>query len=102
MASVFPLIGAISIVAIGWLRDQLANHLPSGAQASYDRASALLDQGNTDEAITELREAIRLAPEFAEAHHDLGYALGCAENGASQRWNIARRSSISPITLRAT
>jgi tetratricopeptide (TPR) repeat protein len=76
LASVLPLIGAIIIVAIAWLRDQLFNHLPVAAQASYNRASALLDQGKPDEAIAELRETIRLAPEFALAHHDLGYALG--------------------------
>ena len=35
----------------------------------------LRNQGKLDEAIAEYRQAIRLIPDFAEAHNDLGIAL---------------------------
>ena len=62
LASIFPLIGAITIVGIGWLRDQLGNHLPDAAQASYDRASALLDQGKPRLTLSTPRSGIKSVP----------------------------------------
>jgi tetratricopeptide (TPR) repeat protein len=35
----------------------------------------LLNQGQTDEAISEYQEAIRLKPDYADAHYNLGLAL---------------------------
>ncbi len=42
----------------------------------YNLSNTFLDLRKPDEAITELREVIRLAPGFAEAHCNLGHALG--------------------------
>jgi Flp pilus assembly protein TadD len=36
---------------------------------------ALFEKGETEEAIKEYREAIRLKPDYAEAHYGLGWAL---------------------------
>ena len=36
---------------------------------------ALKAQGKREEAIAEFREAIRLKPDYAEAHYNLGLAL---------------------------
>jgi serine/threonine-protein kinase len=43
--------------------------------AHYNLGTALRDQGKLDEAVAELREAIRLQPDFAPAHSNLGTAL---------------------------
>ncbi len=37
--------------------------------------SALLEKGQTDEAIRQYQEAVRLKPDYAEAHNNLGVAL---------------------------
>lgn len=43
--------------------------------ASQSRAGRDLELGQVDTAIKELREAIQLAPAFADAHYNLGSAL---------------------------
>jgi tetratricopeptide (TPR) repeat protein len=47
------------------------------ATCHYERGKGLylLEQGRTDEAITEFRAAIEINPDFAEAHSSLGDAL---------------------------
>lgn len=51
--------------------------LPSRGEARrhLERGQVLYDGGKLHEAITEWREAVRLAPDMAEAHHLLGLAL---------------------------
>ncbi len=45
------------------------------ARVSFDRGNQLRDQGRLDEAVASYRETLRLAPNFAEAHNNLGSAL---------------------------
>jgi tetratricopeptide (TPR) repeat protein len=46
----------------------------SEAEAALDRARRWKEQGKPDEAIAELREAIRLRPDLGAAHLELGHA----------------------------
>ena len=56
----------------------------TAAGAHVARGSELAGQGKLDEAIREFREAIRLNPEYAEAHYDLGAALFELDNGVDE------------------
>ncbi len=47
-----------------------AQEQPAEARKHYASAKEFLKKGERDKAIAELQEAIRLAPEFVEAHHD--------------------------------
>ena len=49
--------------------------VPRSAQARNNLGGALLVQGQIDEAIEHLQEALRLDPKHAEAHSNLGVAL---------------------------
>jgi hypothetical protein len=49
--------------------------VPRSAQARNNLGGALLVQGQIDEAIEHLQEALRLDPNHAEAHSNLGVAL---------------------------
>jgi len=49
--------------------------VPRSAQARNNLGGALLVQGQVDEAIEHLQEALRLDPNHAEAHSNLGVAL---------------------------
>ena len=60
-----------------WTRPSPNTARPSGSSPTTPRptatsAIALADQGKLDEAIAEYREAIRLKPDDAEAHNNLG------------------------------
>lgn len=46
------------------------------ARQHYDRGRILLSQGKNGEAEAEFREALKLKPDYAEAHEGLGFALG--------------------------
>ena len=50
-------------------------YIQDQAEAYNDRAIEFFEQGQFDEAITEWRRAIEVAPEIAELHHNLGNAL---------------------------
>lgn len=57
-------------------RDRLVvDAVPRSAQARNNLGGALLVQGQIDEAIEHLQEALRLDPRHAEAHSNLGVAL---------------------------
>jgi Flp pilus assembly protein TadD len=57
-------------------RDRLvAEAVPQSAQARNNFGGSLLVQGRVDEAIPQLREALRIDPAHAEAHSNLGVAL---------------------------
>ena len=56
-----------------WYRKALAGRKSSTAHLKL--AEVLRLQGKFDEAITELREALRLDPKSAPAHTDLGLIL---------------------------
>jgi tetratricopeptide (TPR) repeat protein len=52
---------------------------PTEAAVHYEQALVLTNEGRTEEAIAEYKEAIRLSPNYALAHNDLGveyYQIG--------------------------
>jgi len=53
--------------------------------------NALVAKGDPDGAIREYREAIRLKPDYAEAHSSLGNALSARVTWTERSANIARR-----------
>jgi tetratricopeptide (TPR) repeat protein len=56
--------------------DRAVERDPHNPQLRHDLAVALLARGQTEQAIEQLREAIRLAPDYVIAHSNLGAALG--------------------------
>ena len=54
------------------------------------------DQGKLEEAIAEYREAIRLKPDYADAHHNLGICLAPRASWRRRSPNFVRRSGSSP------
>ena len=68
------------VVGVIWLASGCQRAPQADPQVPYDRGNALLDQGKTDEAIALFREAIRLEPDFADAHYELGSALLMQKN----------------------
>ena len=54
---------------------ELSADVPSKARAEFERASKAAKDGKTEEAITHLRRAIDLYPNFMMAHNDLGAQL---------------------------
>lgn len=50
-------------------------HILKEAEKHYNLATDLIEEGKTDEAIKELRESIRINPEYADAHYMLGLKL---------------------------
>src|SRR6266849_5622109 len=54
----------------------LAADVPDGAKPHFDYGSALKKQGQLDEAIEQYKTALQFNPNYAEAHLNLGDALG--------------------------
>lgn len=54
---------------------ELAQDIPSGARKEFAKASKAANEGKAEEAMTHLRNAIALYPEFVMAHNDLGAQL---------------------------
>ena len=55
--------------------EHLAEASPSRWALYFERGYGLILSGNKAEAVTEFKEALRLKPDFAEAHNNLGTAL---------------------------
>jgi tetratricopeptide (TPR) repeat protein len=55
--------------------DLLPTHAPTRAMAYDSLGNVRMVQGRYNEAIAELSEAVRLNPNYADAHNDLGVAL---------------------------
>jgi Flp pilus assembly protein TadD len=72
-AWVLLLVWSMTVYTSFWVRR--ANPATQLLRA-FQSGSALLRQGQLDEAIGQFREAIRLKPDYAKAHYDLGVALG--------------------------
>jgi Tfp pilus assembly protein PilF len=86
---VMPLAGAMAMVIclamtrqqLGYWKDSetLFRHTAEVTKNNYiaynNVGAALLDQGQTEEAMGQFQEAIRINPEDAEAHYNLGVAL---------------------------
>jgi Flp pilus assembly protein TadD len=54
---------------------QLMGRVPEAAEAHYLRAKIYSEQGSADRAAAELKTAVSLRPDYAEAWSDLGMAL---------------------------
>ena len=54
---------------------ELGREIPSKARKEFDKASKASREGRTDEAVSHLRRAITLYPNFVMAHNDLGVQL---------------------------
>src|SRR5205085_651216 len=63
--------GAHATVSTG----ELDQNIPKDARREFDRATKAAADKKTDEAITHLRKAVALYPDFMMAHNDLGAQL---------------------------
>ena len=63
---------------------------PAGAR-SLRLGSVLLERGRPDEAVVGFRAALKAMPRSAEAHNNLGIALGIAGTARRSDWRISRR-----------
>lgn len=63
-----PKAGAVSAA-------ELDSEVPSKARKEFERASDASRNGKTEEAITHLRNAIAIYPQYLKAHNDLGAQL---------------------------
>jgi tetratricopeptide (TPR) repeat protein len=61
----------------------------------------LLDQGKVDDAITEIRKAIDVQPEFGEAHNALGYALLLKQRNEEAVEALSRAVRFAPTLVAA-
>lgn len=78
VACLVLLAGAYGLVSVNW-----AGYRPQPGKWNFDRGVAYLETGRTDRAIVEFGEALRLDPNYAQAHFNLGVALarqGALEN----------------------
>jgi hypothetical protein len=73
-----------------------------GASLSPDDPKGVCPRCQVDEVIDEPRAAVRLNPDDAEAHSDLGRALIAQGNGRTQSPSCAGRSAFSLTTPRPT
>ena len=69
---------------------------PDDAMGHYKAAVALDEQGKTDEAIREYREAIRLNPNFAAAYNNLGFALRSQSRDNEAIWEYLEAIRLKP------
>lgn len=79
-------------LATGW---ETAAPSVGRAEAHYNLANALRDQGRLDEAVASYRQALSLEPDYVEAHNNLGTVLQSlgklSAAAASYRSALARR-----------
>jgi len=66
------------------------------AYEEYDRGAALLAEGKTQQAITAMEKAVRLAPGQAVFHADLGVAYVQTKNHRKARQNLNRALQLYP------
>lgn len=59
--------------------DEIARQHPNSAQLHCARGAGYQAAGNYSSALADFRRAIELAPNFAEAHYNLGTALRCLD-----------------------
>ena len=62
---------------------------------------ALLRQGQTSEAITQYTAALRLKPNFAQAHYNLGVALADQGHLTEARWHFSEVLRLDPSHAKA-
>jgi tetratricopeptide (TPR) repeat protein len=78
-------------------RDRLVvDAVPRSAQARNNLGGSLLVQGQIDEAMEHLREALRLDPGHAEAHSNLGVALARRGRAADAIEEYRKALSLDP------
>lgn len=70
--------------------------LVSAGRAHYFRGRSYLDSGRMDDAVSELTEAVRLAPDHADAHYKLGLAyIGLRDHAGAQQ-ELAMLEKLDP------
>jgi tetratricopeptide (TPR) repeat protein len=89
VADAHPYILAAAMMA---LREQEAGRALSDADIHYYRGIALAAQKKLGQAVAEFATALRLRPDFAEAHNDLGNAL--RDQGKQEEAIAAYRTAI--------
>ena len=52
-----------------------SNNISAAAQSQYQQASELIHQGKTEDALLYLKQAVAIAPNYAEALHETGNCL---------------------------
>ncbi|OPX62327.1 tetratricopeptide repeat protein [Methanoregula sp. PtaB.Bin085] len=52
-----------------------SDRIPAEAQNQYRKATLLLDQGKTEDALQGFQQALDIAPNYTEALHETGYCL---------------------------
>ncbi|MFK7897971.1 MAG: tetratricopeptide repeat protein [Myxococcota bacterium] len=67
--------------------------LGADAQAAYDKALDLLDQGRAEDAVISLREAVRLAPDHARSRSMLGVAVAGTKGGFEEGRNLCESAA---------
>ena len=75
--------------------------VPAPARAEYERAQAALRDRKRDEALGHLREAVRLYPDFYEAHLLLGTAYTDARRLEEAASSLRRASELNPKSVAA-
>ena len=70
--------------------------LPTGQEARLHRAQALRAKGRNEDAMAELRRALLLRPNFAEAHHQLGNLLKSVGRYAEARTSLREAARLEP------
>jgi tetratricopeptide (TPR) repeat protein len=72
---------------------------PQSAEARYNLANVLGDQGRLDAAIAHYREALALRPDYAQAHNNLGTALAAKGDLSEAVAHYQRALALAPGLL---
>ena len=85
---------------MGLLR-QVIQENPLYADAHYSLGTALLQEGDTPEALAELKTAVQLDPQKAYAHYQLGraYLLAGQRKEAEQEFELTRNLKDKQLKL---
>jgi tetratricopeptide (TPR) repeat protein len=89
--------GEGGVVSVGTLRHKI----PKKAVQAFKRAAMLSSAGRYQQAIGELRLAVRLDPEFAQAHANLGVQYARLGRYAEAQGELDRSVALDPASSEA-
>jgi Flp pilus assembly protein TadD len=101
VGSVALLVCAAVGAAVLIVRTQRSAPNDWAAAASLRRGSTLLEQGRYREAEVEFREAVRLKPDHAVAHNNLGWALNCQDRNVEAEAELREAIRLDPNSAMA-